>query len=501
MSGIVKHFGDLTACDNVDFKVEAGEVHALLGENGAGKTTLMNILYGLALPDAGEIEVSGSSVSLGGPGDAIDAGIGMVHQHPLLVDRLSVVENLFLGGVGDGTELGLREAISEVEERIALDVDPAAIVEDLPMSQRQRIEIIRCLARGVKVLILDEPTAVLTPDEVQRLFAEMERLIDGGHSVIFITHKLPEACRIATRTTVLRHGRLVGVYRTSEMTAEDLAKAMVGESVPYASNRARTKPGRPRLSLRGCSTGDSSSTTQLDNVSLEISEGEIVGIAGVEGNGQRQLSELTFGLGQPSSGDIQLDGMTLPPLGRWGSEDIQIGRIPEDRRHQGLTLNAPIWENMLTGPQAPKTGRLIRKRHTIDWTRRMLEEFGVRPPDPIARAEELSGGNQQKVVIARELWSNPGVVVAVNPTRGLDLRAQREIHDRLIRMRGEGVAILVISTDLDEVIAISDRIGVLYRGRLAGPIPAEMVDRGRVGMMMAGIGSDEPGSAVSEQVR
>jgi len=487
MNGIVKKFGDFTATNNVDFEVEGGEVHALLGENGAGKTTLMNILYGLCIPDRGRIEVDGREVELNGPADAIEAGVGMVHQHPLLVDRLSVVENLFLGGVGNGTERGMREAIAEVEARFPLDVEPGALVEDLPMSKRQRIEIVRCLARGVRVLVLDEPTAVLTVDEVGDLFGEMRLLVESGHSVIFISHKLSEVSRISDRVSVLRGGRMVGTWRTGETNPGALAEAMVGEPVDPARRAGGPRAGRARLALRGCSVVDEDGQDVLQGVDLDVHEGEIVGIAGVEGNGQRPLAALTPGVQPPTRGEILLDGDRLPPVGEWRRRDVKLGRIPEDRRKEGLTLDAALWENLLTGPQCPDTGRVFSKKKMVERARVLLEEFGVSPPDPLLEAGQLSGGNQQKVIFARELWSDPGVVVAVNPTRGLDLRAQREIHERFLALRGQGVAVLVISTDLDEVTALSDRIGVLYAGRLDGPHPADEIDRKEIGLLMAGL--------------
>lgn len=491
MNGVVKRFDDLLATDHVNFEVGPGEVHALLGENGAGKTTLMNILYGLVTPDEGTIEVDGRTVDLNGPADAIEAGVGMVHQHPLLVDRLTVVENLFLGGVGDGTVEGMNRAIADVEARFPLNIDPNSLIEDLPMSQRQRIEIVRCLARGVRVLVLDEPTAVLTVDEVGDLFSEMRLLVQAGHSVIFISHKLSEVARISDRVTVLRSGALVGSYLTAETNPSSLAQAMVGEEVVAASREGRCSAGEPQLTLKECSYLNEEGMAELDSVSFDVRAGEIVGIAGVEGNGQRPLAGVTQGVCAPSSGQVCFQGKELPPVECWRSRGIAIGRIPEDRRREGLTLDATLWENLMTGPQALPGGQLFSKRKVLKHARKVLDEFGVHPPDPELTAGQLSGGNQQKVIFARELWADPGVLVAVNPTRGLDLRAQREIHKRFLRLREEGVAVLMISTDLDEVMALSDRIGVLYSGRLEGPHPCEEIDRRQVGLLMAGLERDD----------
>lgn len=492
MRGIVKKFDDLVANNQIDLQVETGEIHALLGENGAGKTTLMNVLYGLLQADEGTIEIEGRLVKFAGPGDAISAGIGMVHQHPLLVERLTVVENLFLGGVGNGTVKGLRQAIEAIEKRYPLNVDPEAVVEDLPMSQRQRVEIIRCLARGIKVLVLDEPTAVLTVDEVDDLFDEMRLIVEAGNSVIFISHKLSEVGHICDRVTVLRGGSKVGTYLTADTDATALAHAMVGEKVVAAHREGIKQVGAPRLSLRACSVHSKGERPLLDKVDLDIREGEIVGVAGVEGNGQKPMAALAQGMYAPTSGEILLDGDPLPPLSEWRDRSVGIGRIPEDRRREGLTMDATLWENLLTGPQAPEVGRIFSKRKMVEHARGALEEFGVSPPDPFVTAEQLSGGNQQKVVLARELWSNPGVVVAVNPTRGLDLRAQHEIHKRFLNLREQGVAVLMISTDLDEITAISDRIAVLYEGNLKGPFLADLIDRNQIGLLMAGIECDPP---------
>lgn len=491
MSGIVKRYDNLVASDHVDFEVGSGEVHALLGENGAGKTTLMNILYGLVQPDSGEIEIDGERVSLDRPGVAIESGVGMVHQHPLLVGRLTVVENFFLGGVGNGTDSGLREAIAEVTDRFPLDVDPGALVEDLPMSHRQRIEIVRCLSRGVRILVLDEPTAVLTVDEVGDLFAEMRLLVKAGHSVIFISHKLNEVARISDRVTVLRKGRRVGTYLTAETNTASLAQAMVGEEVTATVRSGSGEPGAARLKLESCGFGRRDDPVELEDVDLEVREGEIVGVAGVEGNGQRPLAAITHGMSRPQSGKVLFDEAELPPIGDWRRRGVGIGRIPEDRLHEGLTLDATLWENLQTGPQAPRTGRIFKKGRLVEQARAALEAFGVSPPDPFLTAGQLSGGNQQKLIFARELQSDPGVVVAVNPTRGLDLRAQKDVHRRFLDLRDRGVAVLIISTDLDEVTALSDRVAVLYSGRLEGPFPADSIDRRQIGLLMAGLSKDD----------
>ncbi len=488
MSAIVKRFANVTACDRVSLEIAKGEVHALLGENGAGKTTLMNILYGLVRPDAGTIEFGGEEISPRTPADALAAGIGMVHQHPLVVGPMTVAENLFLGGLGDGSPDGARAAVADAARTIPLDVDFAARIDSLPMSQRQRLEIVRCLARGVRLLILDEPTAVLTPEEVAQMFGEVERLRAEGHSVIFISHKLSEVMRIADRITVLRGGRNIGTYETSEMDAAKLASAMVGDARQPPLRRDRAAVGAPRLELDLCSVEDDFGRRELDACNLRVHAGQIVAIAGVEGNGQRPLAEVLFGLRAPSGGSVRFDGQPLPPVGEWSHRGVPIARIPEDRRHYGLVLDAPLWENLMLGPQPPRFGRVMRRRTVLSWARETLTEYRVSPPDPGMPAANLSGGNQQKVVIARELGGNPEAVIAVNPTRGLDIRAQHEVQQRLLDARERQAAVLVVSTDLDEVFELADCIAVLYEGRMLGPFGVDEVTRDRVGLMMGGAG-------------
>lgn len=488
MSGIVKVFGETVANDDVSLDVGSGEIHALLGENGAGKTTLMNILYGLTVPDEGTIEVGGAAIEPRSPADAIEAGVGMVHQHPLVVGPLTVAENFALGGLGDGSPDSMRAAIAEVTETIPLDVDPKAPIGTLPMSLRQRVEIVRCLAHGVRVLVLDEPTAVLTPDEVAQLFGEMKRLATQGQSVIFITHKLSEVEEIADRVTVLRKGRNVGDFDVATTTPDELAIEMVGRDIGSMEvEHVSGSAGEVRLQLTGVSAVNSDGVGVLENLNLEVTAGEVVAIAGVEGNGQRPLADICFGLQSPDSGTVTHDGVPLANLSSWGRSRVAIGRIPEDRRHEGLILEAPLWENLRYGPGLSRRGGFIAKRREVARARVILEEYGVVPPDPNARASELSGGNQQKVVLARELSSDPDLVVAVNPTRGLDIGAQREVWDRLLTLRDEGKAVLIISTDLDEVLKLGDRIGVLYRGRLSGPRSRGEFGREEIGRMMAGL--------------
>jgi general nucleoside transport system ATP-binding protein len=487
LTGIVKRYDDVVANHGVAFEVHAGEVHALLGENGAGKTTLMNILYGLTKPDAGEIEVDGRPVSPRRPADAIALGVGMVHQHPLLVGRLSVADNMRLGGVGDGTPEGTRVALAPITRALPVDVDPRQRVEELPLSLRQRLEIIRCLARGVRLLILDEPTAVLTPTEVQQLFVELRRLVAGDRGVVFITHKLAEVTEIADRVTVLRAGRNVATVAADEVDTAELARLMVGRPLTGLPTGGGRERGKPRLELDGCTVSDRFGHRQLDGVSLTVHDGEIVCLAGVEGNGQRPLAELLFGLRHPTAGAVRLHGRPLPLVADWPRAGIRVARIPEDRRHYGLVLDAPLWRNLLSGPMAPPQPLLLRRRALLAWAREVLADYGVTPNDPNALTATLSGGNQQKLVLARELAGRPEVLVAVNPTRGLDVGAQLDIYRRLQQLARAGMAVLLISTDLDEVERLADWVGVLDRGRLHGPFRRDQTSRDQLGRLMVGM--------------
>lgn len=496
MQSIVKRFDDVVACDGVTLELGTGEIHALLGENGAGKTTLMNVLYGLTRADAGTIEIDGRPAELAGPADAIALGVGMVHQHPLLVGPLTLAENMRLGGVGDGTPAGMAAAIAPVTKLIPFDVDGGARADELPLSVRQRLEIVRCLARGVRILVLDEPTAVLTPEEVGQLFGQLRELATAGCGVVLITHKLSEVGELAQRVTVLRNGCTVGTYDPASTSTRELANLMVGRELgEERRERPAVEPGAARLSLRGAACEDAHGARELDGIDLDVRGGEIVCLAGVEGNGQRPLAELCFGLRAPAAGEVLLEGEPIPPHTDWERRGVRIARVAEERRQHGLVAGAPLWRNLLLGPMAVRHGRFVRKRQTLAWARELLAEYGVNPPDPGALASSLSGGNQQKVVLARELHNEPRAVVAVNPTRGLDVGAQREVYARLDRMRETGVAVLVISTDLDEVMRLADRVGVLYGGRLSGPFARDEVDRERLGLLMAGIAEEtRPGA-------
>lgn len=486
MQGITKRFGEIVANAGVDFEVEAGEVHALLGENGAGKTTLMNILYGLSQPDGGFIELAGQQISPRNPSDAIAAGVGMVHQHPLLVGALTVAENMRLGGVGDGTASGLKRAIEKVSRDFPLNVDAHRRVSELPLSQRQRLEIARCLARDVQLLILDEPTAVLTPGETQMLFREIRQLAQGTRGVVFISHKLSEVLRIADRITVLRGGLNVGTFPAATSTAAELAAQMVGRPLSDQPATRRGNTGPVRLRLEKCCVEDPFGRRELDSVSLEVAAGEIVCLAGVEGNGQQPLADLLFGLRRPAAGRVLLDDRALPLIGGWPAAGVRVARVPSDRR-EGIILEASLWRNLLLGPMAPKPAGLIDKRQTIEWARSILQQFNVNPPDPNLPAGALSGGNQQKLVLARELAGTPKIVVACNPTHGLDVGAQIELHNRFEALRDQGLAVLVVSTDLDEVMRLGDKVGVLFGGCLRGLFARGTVSRDEIGMFMAGV--------------
>ena len=496
MRGVVKRFGRVRANDGVDLDLSRGEVHALLGENGAGKTTLMNILYGMVPLDAGALQVGGEPFHPRRPADAIAAGVGMVHQHPLLVERLTVAQNMRLAGVGDGSPAGVEAALRPFADSLSVDLPADQRVSDLPMSVRQRLEVLRCLALGVGVLILDEPTAVLTPDEVAGLLATLRHLAGDGCGIVFITHKLTEVLEVADRVTVLRAGRNVGTFPRAEVDSRQLTRLMVGSE---GAADVRPPPTRPLLAegsavagveVRGLVVRDEFGQAELDGIDLEVPPGTIVCLAGVEGNGQRPLAEVLFGLRAPDSGSASVGGTLLPPAGEWRAAGVRVARVPEDRGVEGLDLNAPLWRNLLLGPLPPLPPRLLSRRKMVERARELLRAHGVSPADPLALARNLSGGNQQKLVLAREMSAEPTAMVAVNPTRGLDVKAQAEVHARVAALRDAGAAVLVISTDLDEVLALADRIGVLYRGELTGPLARSEVDRHRVGGMMAGVGAN-----------
>jgi simple sugar transport system ATP-binding protein len=492
MLGIVKRFPGVVANAGVDLSVERGEIHALLGENGAGKSTLMNILMGLIHPDHGKILVHGRDVRFHSPRDAVDAGLGMVHQHFMLIPRFSVTENIILGSEGPGAFIdrqAAEERVAQTAAEYGLVVDPRARVEDLPVGIQQRVEILRVLYQDSNILILDEPTALLTPQEVEDLYRVLNALRDAGRTVIFITHKLREVAAISDRVTVIRRGMTVGTRVTADTTAAELAELMVGRGVSLRVDRTRAHPGEVALQAFDLTMKGRGGVNALDGLSLSVRKGEIVGIAGVEGNGQTELVETLAGLHIPESGTILLGEMDITRDDPVERRRKGLSYIPEDRHHRGLVLPFSLTENMLLGnSEIPPfgDGRRIDYAKTEEITRELMERFDVRAPGPETSAGALSGGNQQKLIIARELFREPAVLLAVQPTRGLDVGAIEFVHSRIVAERDKGRGVLLLSFDLDETLDLSDRILVIYHGKIVGEFSGERVDRAELGLLMGG---------------
>ena len=495
LKGITKRFGTLVANDSIDLVVESGQIHSLLGENGAGKSTLMNVLYGLYKADEGQILLNDKQVNFAGPGDAMAAGIGMVHQHFMLIPVFTVAENVALGHEPTN-KLGVldieaaRKLVRDISKRFGFDVDPDARVEDLPVGVQQRVEIIKSLARDAKVLVLDEPTAVLTPQETDELMDIMRGLAKSGTSIVFITHKLREVKAVSDKITVIRQGKVVGEAKPTADTNE-LASMMVGREVDLKVDKKVATPGKVVLSVEGISVLDDRDQRAVNNVSFEIRAGEILAIAGVQGNGQTELAEAILGLRQlhTSSGEVSILGKSVRGKPVRSILESGVGYVPEDRKKDGLISEFSIAENlMLNGsfsePFAKGFGIAFGERNKI--ADRLVEEFDVRTPSAQTPAGKLSGGNQQKVVLARELSRKVDLLVVSQPTRGVDVGSIEFIHERLVEQRNAGKAVLLISTELDEVLALADRIAVMYRGQIVGVVEAN-TDRARLGQMMAGV--------------
>ncbi len=495
LTGITKRFPGVLANDNIDLQLNEGEILALLGENGAGKTTLMNILYGLYQPDEGEIFVRGQKIEIHSPTDAIRAGIGMVHQHFMLIPVFTVTENVMLGeeSVRPGGLLDRPKAakrIREISEAYSLEVNPDLFVADLPVGVQQRVEIIKLLYREADILIFDEPTAVLTPQEADELFEIMRSLAKQGKSIIFITHKLREVLAIADRIMVIRRGAVVGETTPAEADQNKLAAMMVGRAVNLEVEREESKPGELVLKVENLVMTDEINQVAVDDVSFEIYEGEILGVAGVQGNGQTELVEAITGMKRPFSGKITLLGEDISRASPRLITELGSAHVPEDRQRDGLVLPFPVYENLVlcTYYKEPfAKGVILQEDKILETAERLVEEFDIRTPNIFTNVGSLSGGNQQKVIIARELSRPIKFLVASQPTRGLDVGSIEYIHQRIIDKRTEGCAVLLVSPELDEIMELSDRIAVMYRGKIVAIIPADQVTKQQVGLLMAGV--------------
>jgi simple sugar transport system ATP-binding protein len=494
MSGVTKQFLDTVASDNITFNLYAGEICALLGENGAGKTTLMNILFGYYACDEGQVFIKGEKVNLCAPKDAIARGVGMIHQHFALVPSQTVLENIIVGtGSGKGIFLDLKNArrdIVRLQKRFGLLVDPDAKIWTLSVGEQQKVEILKALYRDVDILIMDEPTAVLAPAETEELFKTLKSLVKEGRSVVFISHKLTEVMDISDRIVVLRAGRVVAEKKTAETSPRELANLMVGRELLENLVKESIPAGEPVLEIEALSALNDKNIAALHKLNLVVLRSEILGMAGISGNGQRELAEILFGLRHPTDGTVKIAGQSLKFGSPTAAINLKMGRIPEDRIDTGLMMDLSVAENMIlethTSARFQRFGwmksKLIR-RHSDE----LIDAYGIKTADGDVITKSLSGGNLQKVMLARELAGQPAMVVAAQPTRGLDVGAMEYIHQRILQERERGAGILLISEDLDEIFNLSDRIVVLYEGRIMGEVPCEHATREQVGLWMSGV--------------
>ena len=499
MRGIVKIFPGVVANDHVDLQVRQGEILALVGENGAGKSTLMNILYGLIRADGGEILIEGKPAPMQGPRDAIRQGIGMVHQHFMLIPVFTVGENVVLGSEpvrpgGFYDYAKARAAISDLTRQYGLALDPDARVQDLPVGLQQRVEIVKVLYRGARILILDEPTGVLTPQESLELFRVLRGLVKGGKTIIFISHKLKEVLEISDRITVMRRGKVVGHLITKETDEQEIARLMVGRDVLLRVEKTEAKPGPIALRVENLSANSDQGVPALRGVSFDLHQGEILGIAGVEGNGQSELVETLAGTRRSSAGHVFLADREVGNLSADTIRLAGVSHIPEDRRGAGLVLNYSVADNLILGRQRTRVfawdGLILRLKAIFNWAQRLIKEFDIRTPSSTTPARTLSGGNQQKIIVAREMATQPRVLLAAQPTRGVDIGAIEFIHRRLIAERDGGAAILLVSAELDEIRSLSDRIAVMYEGRIVSVEPPDAPEE-RLGLLMTGGGAGD----------
>ena len=495
MQGVTKRFPGVLANDQVDFQLRKGEIHALLGENGAGKSTLMNILYGLYTPDEGKTYLDGKDVTIHSPSDAIANGIGMVHQHFMLIPVMTVAENITLGQ--EVTKAGAfldpkraRRRINELSAQYGFEVDPDALVADLPVGLQQRVEIIKALYRHADILILDEPTAVLTPQEIEELFRAMRSLVAEGKSIIFITHKLKEVFAVADHITVLRNGRVVGTTTPAEATEASLAAMMVGREVILRVSKDEAEPGKPVLEVRNLQALDDREQIVLRGVNFAVQEGEVLGIAGVQGNGQTELVEVLTGLRPSLSGQVIIGGQDVTNTTPRTVTEQGVAHIPEDRHEFGMVTSYSVAQNLalVTYYQPPVARGVVMQDKAIDDNATTLvEEFDIRTPSIHTSGGSLSGGNQQKLVVARELSRPIKLLIASQPTRGVDVGSIEFIHQRIIEQRDQGVAVLLVSAELDEIMSLSDRIAVMYHGEIMATLDAETAERATLGLLMAGV--------------
>ncbi|KHD37546.1 ABC transporter ATP-binding protein [Clostridium acetobutylicum] len=508
MKGITKVFPGTIANDDVNFELTRGETHVLLGENGAGKTTLMNILYGLYHPEKGQIIVNGKSVQFSGPNDAIKSGIGMVHQHFMLVNNFTVAENIVLGmEPKKGIRVDMGKAINNVKElsdKYGFAIEPKAIIEDISVGQQQKVEILKALYRGADVLILDEPTAVLTPQEIDELGDIIENLKKEGKSVILITHKLKEVMKMSDRVTIIRRGKVTGTVNTKDTSIDELAELMVGRKVNLTIDKKESKIGKEVLRVEELKVKDHRDILVVKGINLVVNSGEILGIAGVDGNGQSEFIEALTGLKKVESGNVILNGKNISGKSAKYITNSGVGHIPEDRHKRGLVLKYSLYENSILGMHHRKPfSRMfnINYKAVRKHCKKLIEEFDIRTPNDEVNAAALSGGNQQKLVVAREISRNPDLLIASQPTRGLDVGAIEYIHKRIVEERDKGKAVLLVSLELDEILALSDRIAVMYDGKIVDVLERKDADEKKLGILMAGGNLDKKESVNTVEER